>query len=244
MFLVCCSRVSNTIVETALPTNGSEHSIRVAVKNILLGLPKTVFSFAHRGYRPNPLPPVAQDSGRMVWHPRRSFPRPHVRPSPADFLVHRRGCPPQSRKPGDLIQYCVFVLYTVPTGKSLLLAQPRPSNRPIPPPGQPVVKPDIGPAVVVRPVTRPPLAGPYAFSRIPAPLWNNKPRVFLRHALQDTWLFANLSTWYGLFGEHAVVLPFTMFFSFLRSFGSRFFRPFVKLTNHPSSPRFRCRLPR
>lgn len=101
----------------------------------------------------------------------------------------------------------VLLLYAVPTGKSLLLAQPRPSNRPIPPPGQPVVKPDIGPAVVVRPVTRPPLAGPYAFSRIPAPLWNNKPRVFLRHALQDTWLFANLSTWYGR-NQFFVVLPY------------------------------------
>ncbi|XP_027843967.2 CD109 antigen-like isoform X1 [Aphis gossypii] len=59
---------------------------------------------------------------------------------------------------------------------------------------QPVVKPYIGPGAVVQPVTRPPLAGPYAFSRIPAPVWN-KPRVFLTHALQDTWLFTNLSTW-------------------------------------------------
>lgn len=99
-----------------------------------------------------------------------------------------------------ICRVCVLFFFccmcTVPTGKSLLLAQPRPTNRPIPSPGQTVVKPDIGPAVAVRPVTRPPLAGPYAFSRIPAPVWN-KPRVFLRHALQDTWLFANLSTRYG-----------------------------------------------
>lgn len=105
-----------------------------------------------------------------------------------------------------------YVYIIVPAGKSLLVAQPRPTNRPIPSPGQPVVKPDIGPAVVVRPVTRPPLAGPYAFSRIPAPVWN-KPRVFLAHALQDTWLFANLSTWYGFWRTHAFLPSLLLLFS-------------------------------
>lgn len=86
----------------------------------------------------------------------------------------------------------VCLLYTVaPTGQSPKLVVQIQS------PVQPVVKPYIGPGAVVQPVTRPPLAGPYAFSRIPAPVWN-KPRVFLTHALQNTWLFTNLSTWYEL----------------------------------------------
>ncbi|PSN57619.1 hypothetical protein C0J52_00529 [Blattella germanica] len=74
-----------------------------------------------------------------------------------------------------------------------LKAQNRPPFRPIPAPGVPVVKPDLGPAVVYKPVTRPPLAGPYAFSRIPTPVWN-KPRVFLVHDIASTWLFTNLSS--------------------------------------------------
>lgn len=86
----------------------------------------------------------------------------------------------------------VCLLYTVaPTGQSPKLVVQ--FQLPV----QPVVKPYIGPGAVVQPVTRPPLAGPYAFSRIPAPVWN-KPRVFLTHALQDTWLFTNLSARYGI----------------------------------------------
>jgi CD109 antigen len=81
--------------------------------------------------------------------------------------------------------------WVAPTGQSpKLLVQ-------IQLPVQSVVKPYIGPSAVLQPVTRPPLAGPYAFSRIPAPVWN-KPRVFLTHALQNTWLFTNLSTRYEL----------------------------------------------
>jgi CD109 antigen len=58
------------------------------------------------------------------------------------------------------------------------------------------VKPDLGPAVIVEPVTRPPLAGPYAFSRIPTPV-RDKPHVFLMHDIASTWLFTNLSSGYG-----------------------------------------------
>lgn len=77
-----------------------------------------------------------------------------------------------------------------------LRAYNRPPNRPIPAPGAPVVKPDLGPPVIYRPATRPPLAGPYAFSRFPTPVWN-KPRVFLQHDIPDTWLFANFSSGYA-----------------------------------------------
>lgn len=41
--------------------------------------------------------------------------------------------------------------------------------------------------------TRPPLAGPYAFSRLPKPRWN-RPRVYLMHDIRDTWLFLNFSS--------------------------------------------------
>lgn len=77
-----------------------------------------------------------------------------------------------------------------------LIAQDRYAYRPIPAPGQLVVKPDLGPAVIVEPVTRPPLAGPYAFSRIPTPV-RDKPHVFLMHDIASTWLFTNLSSGYG-----------------------------------------------
>lgn len=52
-------------------------------------------------------------------------------------------------------------------------------------------KTDIGPAHWFRINTRPPLAGPYAFSRIPKSKWNRR-RVNLEHAIADTWMFVNL----------------------------------------------------
>ncbi|XP_074100031.1 CD109 antigen isoform X1 [Cotesia typhae] len=61
--------------------------------------------------------------------------------------------------------------------------------------GASTLRPDIGPPVTHRLVTRPPLAGPYAFSRIPTPVWN-KPRVFLMHDISNTWLFTNSSSGY------------------------------------------------
>lgn len=76
------------------------------------------------------------------------------------------------------------------------MAEFRPTNRPILPPGQDVVvKPDIGPAVKFRSRLRPPLAGPYAFSRLPAPVWEH-PRVFLMHDVASTWLFTNVTSGY------------------------------------------------
>ena len=41
--------------------------------------------------------------------------------------------------------------------------------------------------------TRPPYAGPYAFSRIPKP-HKNVPRVFLSHEIQNTWLYLDISS--------------------------------------------------
>lgn len=76
-----------------------------------------------------------------------------------------------------------------------LIAQNRPTNRPILPPGSEVVKPDQGPAVTYRSRLRPPLAGPYAFSRIPAPVWDH-PRVFLMHDVASPWLFTNTTSGY------------------------------------------------
>lgn len=56
-----------------------------------------------------------------------------------------------------------------------------------------VKKTDIGPAHVLRTNTRPPLAGPYAFSRIPKP-YRDRPRVHLMHAPSDAWLFESFSS--------------------------------------------------
>ncbi|XP_066246674.1 thioester-containing protein 1 allele R1-like [Euwallacea similis] len=61
--------------------------------------------------------------------------------------------------------------------------------------GSSTVKPDRGFGVPLPAVTRPPLAGPYAFSRIPKPVWN-KPKVYLTGNLGETWLFTNFSSGY------------------------------------------------
>lgn len=55
------------------------------------------------------------------------------------------------------------------------------------------VKPDRGVGLSFPLPTRPPLAGPYAFSRIPKPIWN-KPKVYLTEEIADTWLFTNFSS--------------------------------------------------
>ncbi|XP_057670871.1 thioester-containing protein 1 allele R1-like [Diorhabda carinulata] len=62
--------------------------------------------------------------------------------------------------------------------------------------GPSTVKPDRGLGLPIHSVTRPPLAGPYAFSRIPKPVWN-KPKVYLSENIADTWLFNNFSTYEG-----------------------------------------------
>ncbi|CAH1108875.1 unnamed protein product [Psylliodes chrysocephalus] len=62
--------------------------------------------------------------------------------------------------------------------------------------GSSTIKPDRGLVLPIHTVTRPPLAGPYAFSRIPRPVWN-KPKVYLSEDIADTWLFNNFSTYEG-----------------------------------------------
>lgn len=59
------------------------------------------------------------------------------------------------------------------------------------------VKPDRGPGLSFQTATRPPLAGPYAFSRIPKSAWN-KPKIYLSDEIQDTWLFTNFSSGYEI----------------------------------------------
>ncbi|KAF5295443.1 hypothetical protein FQA39_LY13104 [Lamprigera yunnana] len=58
--------------------------------------------------------------------------------------------------------------------------------------GSSTVKPDRGAGLAFHTVTRPPLAGPYAFSRIPKPVWN-VPKVHLQQDVAETWLFTNFS---------------------------------------------------
>lgn len=59
--------------------------------------------------------------------------------------------------------------------------------------GSSTVKPDRGFGLPLLSVTRPPLDGPYAFSRIPRPVWN-KPKVYLTQDVAPTWLFNNFSS--------------------------------------------------
>lgn len=61
--------------------------------------------------------------------------------------------------------------------------------------GPSTIKPDRGFALPALSVTRPPLAGPYAFSRIPRPIWN-KPKIYLTQDIASTWLFNNFSANY------------------------------------------------
>ncbi|KAJ8965945.1 hypothetical protein NQ317_008000, partial [Molorchus minor] len=61
--------------------------------------------------------------------------------------------------------------------------------------GPSTIKPDRGLGLPIHSVTRPPLAGPYAFSRIPRPIWN-KPKVYLTEDIAQTWLFTNFSSGY------------------------------------------------
>lgn len=56
-------------------------------------------------------------------------------------------------------------------------------------------KTDIGPAHLLRTNTKPPLAGPFAFSRIPKSKWNRQQhRIPLMHAIANTWLFFDFSS--------------------------------------------------
>ena len=69
----------------------------------------------------------------------------------------------------------------------------RPIGRPIQAPGASTVKPDQGPGVIYQSPTRPPLAGPYAFSHLPRPV-DDLPKIYLKNDLPATWIFTNAST--------------------------------------------------
>ncbi len=87
----------------------------------------------------------------------------------------QRGTPP---KAGVLIQYH---------------GENRPLGRPLPSPDAETLNPDRGPGVEYEAATRPPLAGPYAFSRLPRPV-DNLPKIYLKNDLPATWLFLNTTT--------------------------------------------------
>lgn len=55
------------------------------------------------------------------------------------------------------------------------------------------VRPDLGPGLAYNAPTRPPLAGPYAFSYLPPPP-DSRPRVYLNQAVPPTWLFRDAQT--------------------------------------------------
>ncbi len=70
----------------------------------------------------------------------------------------------------------------------------RPFGRPLPSsPDADTLNPDKGPGVEYESATRPPLAGPYAFSTLPRPV-DNLPKIYLTNDLPETWLFLNVTT--------------------------------------------------
>uniref|UniRef100_A0A0K8ST58 Alpha-2-macroglobulin domain-containing protein n=1 Tax=Lygus hesperus TaxID=30085 RepID=A0A0K8ST58_LYGHE len=76
-------------------------------------------------------------------------------------------------------------------------------GRPIPKPGTPGYKPDIGPRVPYSRGRRPGLAGPFAFSRLPSQVIH-RPRVHFSDSNipTTTWLFSNFTIGYQ--GKHTV----------------------------------------
>ena len=73
----------------------------------------------------------------------------------------------------------------------------RPNSRPI----RPLVyrnesselRPDRGPGIEYRPITRPPLAGPYAFFTIPPPFYHHR-RAHVVRDPPNTWIFKDIPT--------------------------------------------------
>lgn len=55
------------------------------------------------------------------------------------------------------------------------------------------IRTDIGPAHSFKFKTKPPLAGPYAFSRIPKPRWEN-PRIYLKKFVKDSWFSEEIAS--------------------------------------------------
>lgn len=89
------------------------------------------------------------------------------------------------RKSGAILLTNSFVTNKRPTLDDIYL---RPISY-----GSSTVKPDRGAGFHLHTVTRPPLAGPFAFSRIPRPVWD-KPKLHLNRDVADTWLFMNFSS--------------------------------------------------
>lgn len=61
------------------------------------------------------------------------------------------------------------------------------------PVGATTLRPDLGPGLAYNAPTRPPLAGPYAFSFLPPPP-DSRPRLYLHQAVPPTWLFRDAET--------------------------------------------------
>ncbi|KAK7069614.1 hypothetical protein SK128_027475, partial [Halocaridina rubra] len=61
------------------------------------------------------------------------------------------------------------------------------------PVGVSTLRPDLGPGVAYKAPSRPPLAGPYAFSFLPPPP-DSRPRLYLHEAVPPTWLFRDAQT--------------------------------------------------
>ncbi|KAK4294086.1 hypothetical protein Pmani_033266 [Petrolisthes manimaculis] len=61
------------------------------------------------------------------------------------------------------------------------------------PPDASTLRPDLGPGLEYNAPTRPPLAGPYAFSYLPPPP-DSRPRLYLNQHVPSTWLFRDTST--------------------------------------------------
>lgn len=61
------------------------------------------------------------------------------------------------------------------------------------PPDASTLRPDLGPGLEYNAPTRPPLAGPYAFSYLPPPP-DPRPRLYLNQHVPSTWLFRNTET--------------------------------------------------
>ncbi|XP_071544255.1 CD109 antigen-like isoform X2 [Panulirus ornatus] len=55
------------------------------------------------------------------------------------------------------------------------------------------LRPDLGPGLAYNAPTRPPLAGPYAFSYLPPPP-DSRPRLYLNQEVPPTWLFHDAET--------------------------------------------------
>ncbi|XP_063878057.1 CD109 antigen-like isoform X2 [Scylla paramamosain] len=55
------------------------------------------------------------------------------------------------------------------------------------------LRPDLGPGLAYNAPTRPPLAGPYAFSYLPPPP-DSRPRLYLNQHVPPTWLFRDAET--------------------------------------------------